>query len=1110
MMKKLLYLCLSIFPLLLLSQANLVLEQTNEGYHTASKSIKMTSGFKANPSDFQEEYNFHAKISDFTKAPNSYIFDVNNNSDKHGIFIPVTKAYEVWENEFGGTPLTNLSAYVLWEDVPGLIRPLSGGNPYQLQIDTTEGAGADARIRVEINKSKGEGNAVIALYGTTGTVDESTPVLWSWHVWVTDDPTVNSVTVSNGETYMDRNLGATNAEFLGHDWNKTGGLMYQWGRKDPFPPLKYKEESAYLVSGVIGIKRHTNFYTNDTNVTEWNKEVYNPSVTVNNNLEYSIENPDLFFTAPNNNANINWWGESNEKLWRTDLVKSTYDPCPDGYRIPKQPLLTGVNNSLLTSDYTVYPSLGVKYHLNQSQDILIPHSGKIYYESGKYYDNYSESFFQYSNGYVGATGQPVQIKMNSDAHNSNYNSSYGISEYGIQDIGVEGSSSYAGTACRCVVDEDNIVFNKTEYIDTSNVPSYEEYTTGLDNPNSYIVMTDEVTSFSFPLSKAYSVYNQYSTDHQMLSNTPRAVSIYWTDNQNLITNISKTSNGWRDGQMQLTLASGEHGNAIVALHETNDISSPVLWSWHIWAPVENPEQNTVTYTTEPVIPNAHSSLKNPTITGFPPLATEFMNMNLGALNAMPSDLPSEINSGTPNYTELIASIRASTGLHYQWGRKDPIPTAFMNKNPTSLLYPASINIYRQVLDSNNNVVWQPISVSEVLDWSLNPVQHNSQYRQLFSENFATYSNNAGVTNLDDAITGASKVLRYSIQNPLTFLYQEPNGCVGECTDFEDKSLDWLSDVDGLMPERWGHGKEKSPFDPCPNGWRVPDTSIGKIADDVSTGIWNGLGMRGNSPWYFGDREINLNNGLPTTGINQFRMNATTWYTNADDSYPNNTYPSRRIAAPKWLGEPSSFHSVYTYGWVFTHDDYGIGTIPASGIRGSDGGNDFKTSNGSVTYADYPDYGYRAGLWTSSPGSSTGYAMALELHGFFNGLSAGTIHNKMAAMNCRCVKDLPRYEGIVPANASRKRKDVSIVDSNINTVFDTQNVEIYPNPAEIYLKVSSDEKLDYTIYSLEGRLVAQGSVNNRTIDVKNIQSGVYMIYFTNKENGKEYLNKFIKR
>lgn len=56
-------------------------------------------------------------------------------------------------------------------------------------------------------------------------------ILWSWHIWVTNRP----ITTSGGNDlqWMDRNLGALSNE-IGDVANR--GMLYQWGRKEPFLP----------------------------------------------------------------------------------------------------------------------------------------------------------------------------------------------------------------------------------------------------------------------------------------------------------------------------------------------------------------------------------------------------------------------------------------------------------------------------------------------------------------------------------------------------------------------------------------------------------------------------------------------------------------------------------------------------------------------------------------------------------------------------------------------------------------------------------------------------------------------------------------------------------
>ena len=69
-----------------------------------------------------------------------------------------------------------------------------------------------------------EGNAVIAAKDASGNI------LWSWHIWLTDQPQAQ-VYNNDAGTMMDRNLGATSA--TPGDVGALG-LLYQWGRKDPF------------------------------------------------------------------------------------------------------------------------------------------------------------------------------------------------------------------------------------------------------------------------------------------------------------------------------------------------------------------------------------------------------------------------------------------------------------------------------------------------------------------------------------------------------------------------------------------------------------------------------------------------------------------------------------------------------------------------------------------------------------------------------------------------------------------------------------------------------------------------------------------------------------
>jgi archaellum component FlaC len=143
-----------------------------------------------------------------------------------------------------------------------------------------------------------EGNAVIAVR------DESGNVLWSWHIWLTDQPE-EQVYYNNAGTMMDRNLGATSATpgDIG-----AFGLLYQYGRKDPF--LGSCALSGTTLAASTGIWGSASVEYDD------------------NKMDFAGENPMTFA--------LGWtFGRIFADGWHTsESEKGLYDPCPVGYRVP--------------------------------------------------------------------------------------------------------------------------------------------------------------------------------------------------------------------------------------------------------------------------------------------------------------------------------------------------------------------------------------------------------------------------------------------------------------------------------------------------------------------------------------------------------------------------------------------------------------------------------------------------------------------------------------------------------------------------------------------------------------------------------------------------------
>ena len=150
-----------------------------------------------------------------------------------------------------------------------------------------------------------EGNAVIAV---RGTYDE---ILWSWHIWLTDEPG-KCVYANNAGTMMDRNLGATSA--TPGDVGALG-LLYQWGRKDPFL-------GSSSISDEVEAKSTIAWPSPET------------SSSSHGAISYSIENPTTFIAANDNNYDWYYSSDSSTDNTRWKSNKTIYDPCPAGWRVP--------------------------------------------------------------------------------------------------------------------------------------------------------------------------------------------------------------------------------------------------------------------------------------------------------------------------------------------------------------------------------------------------------------------------------------------------------------------------------------------------------------------------------------------------------------------------------------------------------------------------------------------------------------------------------------------------------------------------------------------------------------------------------------------------------
>ena len=219
-------------------------------------------------------------------------------------------------------PLSPSSAKLLWQDSKSMISSVSLSG-----------------TRLVFTAGSKPGNAVIAVENASGEI------IWSWHIWHPEEP-VSGLTTSKGYTLMNMNLGAISSEI----GLSAYGLLYQWGRKDPFP-------GSPIASGGTIQTKSAPVYDIDGNETQILASSMFESYS--NNLDYAIAHPNTCLScSPTKTGDWLLSDESSPALWGNpegglnvdgkyinNGGKSIYDPCPAGWRVPPADLYSNFTGS---------------------------------------------------------------------------------------------------------------------------------------------------------------------------------------------------------------------------------------------------------------------------------------------------------------------------------------------------------------------------------------------------------------------------------------------------------------------------------------------------------------------------------------------------------------------------------------------------------------------------------------------------------------------------------------------------------------------------------------------------------------------------------------------
>ena len=244
-----------------------------------------------------------------------------------------------------GNGCTPAKAELVWQDAMNLVTDIKYNAGYN---------GGNISFKVDRSSIR-QGNAVIAIK------DASDAILWSWHVWVTDEDINNVIEITNHQNvkynFMPVNLGqcdgntityeerSCKVKFIAGDQSKeitikqlanviatgSNAPFYQWGRKDPLYPSN-------------GMGNTTKIWYDKEGIPSTANPMKGTFSAGNDCIKNCILNPNLMHNRYNGDYTYyNLWSADNKTTSANDnpVNKTIYDPCPVGFKLPASNAFTG-------------------------------------------------------------------------------------------------------------------------------------------------------------------------------------------------------------------------------------------------------------------------------------------------------------------------------------------------------------------------------------------------------------------------------------------------------------------------------------------------------------------------------------------------------------------------------------------------------------------------------------------------------------------------------------------------------------------------------------------------------------------------------------------------
>ena len=224
--------------------------------------------------------------------------------------------------------------------------------------------GNDAFLDFEVKASDIQsGNAVVA-------VKKGNTIVWSWHLWFAPKDALDKIPVTNPQGFVYN----FTKEALGWKPTQWSGSTYDKARTVKVKVVQTIKNGGVAQETVINITQNPgNVRKGATTLYQWGRKDAFPGVATsdlkaggitenagdNMSIKNGIQHPDLYYSWGSN-----WYNNySYYNLWSADniisggnnignnnpVVKTVYDPCPVGFKMPANKAFTGFTTTSLNS-----------------------------------------------------------------------------------------------------------------------------------------------------------------------------------------------------------------------------------------------------------------------------------------------------------------------------------------------------------------------------------------------------------------------------------------------------------------------------------------------------------------------------------------------------------------------------------------------------------------------------------------------------------------------------------------------------------------------------------------------------------------------------------------